>query len=403
MGVPVASRLMSRRRAVLALSVFSLVASSIIGVVTPVRAQTGVDEANADADRAAEAVDAAFRVVDETVAERDQVEERLFEVLDRYSVNSARLAELSGQLARLDDSLAMTEARAIVTRDLFEIQAVAAYIQAVSTDGTVIFDSATVERAMVAGETLRRSSEETLSAMDRYLAFTQELQSLRQQAASQREETEEVRSQLAEDSDALEQLFATANEQVAAAYAQARLAEEQLARAVDDVRAAELAESEQTDPVEPATATTPTTTPSTTAPAITTTTAPDSSTTTTPTTTSTTTPPSEWPPITIGSATLSWRPLLEQHFAADLVLDALVIIECESLGDPDAVNPYSGASGLFQFMPGTWAVASVQAGVGDRSVFDGEANIIAASWLAEYYRSRDYDPWRPWSCRRYLS
>ena len=393
---------MSRRRAVLALAVFSLVASSIIGVVTPVRAQTGVDEANADADRAAEAVDSAFRVVDETVAERDQIEERLFEALDRYSVNSERLAELSGQLARLDDSLAMTEARAVVTRDLFELQAVAAYIQAVSSDGTVIFDSATVERAMVAGETLRRSSEETLSAMDRYLVFTQELQSLRQQAASQRQETEEVRSQLAEDSDALEQLFAAANEQVAAAYAQARLAEEQLARAVDDVRAAELAESEQADPVEPATTTTA---PSTTAPAITTTTAPDSSPTTAPTTTSstsTTTPPAEWPPITIGSATLSWRPLLEQHFASDLVLDALVIIECESLGDPDAVNPYSGASGLFQFMPGTWAVASVKAGVGDRSVFDGEANIIAASWLAEYYRSRDYDPWRPWSCRRYL-
>lgn len=391
--------LMSRRRAVLALSVFSLVASSIIGVVTPARAQTG-----ADVDRAADAVDSAFRVVDEAVAERDQVEAELFEVLDRYTVNSERLAELSGQLARLDDSLALSEARAVVTRDLFEVQAVAAYIQAVSTDGTVIFDSATVERAMVAGETLRRSSQETLSALDRYLAFTQELKSLRQQAASQREATEEARSQLADDSETLEELFAAANDEVAAAYAEARLAEEELARTIDDVRAAELAESDQADPQDPATGTalpSTTTTPPTTTPTPTTTTAPPGSSSTAPTT-STTAPPAEWPPITIGAATLSWRPLLEQHFAGDLVLDALVIVECESLGDPDAVNPYSGASGLFQFMPGTWAVASVKAGVGDRSVFDAEANIIAASWLAEYYRSRGYDPWRPWSCRRYL-
>jgi soluble lytic murein transglycosylase-like protein len=93
---------------------------------------------------------------------------------------------------------------------------------------------------------------------------------------------------------------------------------------------------------------------------------------------------------------------VEIHFAPDLSEHALEIMQCESLGDPNAVNPYSGASGLFQFMPGTWAVASVQAGVGDRSVFDGEANIIAASWLAEYYRPRGLDPWRPWVCRYYL-
>ncbi|MEX2423759.1 MAG: transglycosylase SLT domain-containing protein, partial [Acidimicrobiia bacterium] len=79
-----------------------------------------------------------------------------------------------------------------------------------------------------------------------------------------------------------------------------------------------------------------------------------------------------------------------------------VIIQCESLGDPEAVNPYSGAAGLFQFIPGTWAVASVRAGVDGRSVFDPEANVIAASWLAEYYRARTGDPWRPWSCRAHL-
>jgi soluble lytic murein transglycosylase-like protein len=84
------------------------------------------------------------------------------------------------------------------------------------------------------------------------------------------------------------------------------------------------------------------------------------------------------------------------------VNEALAIIQCESGGDPGIVNPYSGAAGLFQFLPGTWAAASVSAGVGGRSVFDGEANIIAAAWLSGYYASKGYSPWQPWSCRRYL-
>ena len=385
---------MFRRRAVLALSVFSLFASSIVGVVTPVRAQTDVEQANDRVDDAVSDVDAAYRIVDEAVMERDEVEARLFEVLDRYSVNAERLTELAGDLERLDESLVLAESEAIATRDLFEIQAVTAYIQAVSTDGTVIFDSGNVERAMVAGETLRRSNQETMSTLDRYLAFTRELESLRQEVAAQRTETEEVRSQLASDADALEELFAVANAEVASAYQDAQAAEARLAEAEDRARAAQLAAARQTT-----TTTTPPTTSST--PATTGPTTPSTATSST-TPTTTTQPPGDWPPIPISSAVLAWRPLLEQHFAPDLVLDSMVIMQCESLGDPEALNPYSGASGLFQFMPGTWAVASVEAGVGDRSVFDGEANIIAASWLAEYYRSRGYDPWRPWVCRKFL-
>ena len=408
---------MPHRRVVLAVSVFSLLASSVIGLVTPVRAQTGVDEATREAEQAADAVDSAYEIVDAAVSERDAIEDQLFEALDRYSVNAERLSELGTQLTRLDDSLAITEARTVSTRDLFEIQAVTAYIQAVSSEGILIFHSGTVERAMVAGETLRRSSNETLSALDRYLAFSQELGSIREQIAAQRVATDAARQQLEADSAELERLFAAANGNVAEAFDRAQAAEAELARAVDEVRAAELAEAERrreetastrstttTTSTPPASAATSTSSTSTSTSSATST----SSTTTTTTAPSTTTttpapPPAEWPPIPISSAVLAWRPVLEQHFAADLVLDSMVIMQCESLGDPNAVNPYSGASGLFQFMPGTWAVASVQAGVGDRSVFDGEANIIAASWLAEYYRSRGYDPWRPWSCRIYLN
>src|SRR5438094_395975 len=47
---------------------------------------------------------------------------------------------------------------------------------------------------------------------------------------------------------------------------------------------------------------------------------------------------------------------------------------CESRYNPYAVNARSGAAGLFQFMPATWAANSVRAGYGGASVFDAVAN-----------------------------
>jgi hypothetical protein len=49
-----------------------------------------------------------------------------------------------------------------------------------------------------------------------------------------------------------------------------------------------------------------------------------------------------------------WRPLLEQHFPADEVETALCIIRYESGGDPNADNPRSSATGLFQILAGPW-------------------------------------------------
>lgn len=74
-------------------------------------------------------------------------------------------------------------------------------------------------------------------------------------------------------------------------------------------------------------------------------------------------------------------------------------MDCESNGDSSAYNPYSGASGLYQFIPSTWASASSQAGFGGASVFNGEANIGTTAWLTNYYASQGQDPWTPWSCK----
>jgi hypothetical protein len=57
----------------------------------------------------------------------------------------------------------------------------------------------------------------------------------------------------------------------------------------------------------------------------------------------------------------------------------LRIARCESGFDPQAHNLRSGAAGVFQFVPATWA--STPQGRAGRSVFDAEANVEAAHWL----------------------
>ena len=68
---------------------------------------------------------------------------------------------------------------------------------------------------------------------------------------------------------------------------------------------------------------------------------------------------------------------------------ALRVAKCESNYNPLAVNRYSGASGLFQFLPSTWALTPQHA----QSVFDAVANAQAAAWL--YQRSGASQ----WSCQ----
>lgn len=59
---------------------------------------------------------------------------------------------------------------------------------------------------------------------------------------------------------------------------------------------------------------------------------------------------------------------------------AFNVAYCESRYHPNSVNSSSGASGLFQFLPSTWAFTPYHA----QSPFDPVANSLAAAWL--YHR-----------------
>jgi hypothetical protein len=69
---------------------------------------------------------------------------------------------------------------------------------------------------------------------------------------------------------------------------------------------------------------------------------------------------------------------------------ALCVAQAESTFDPLAVNPSTGAAGVFQFLPSTWASLSELADHGGDSVFDARANVAVAAWTVAAYG------WHPW-------
>jgi len=69
--------------------------------------------------------------------------------------------------------------------------------------------------------------------------------------------------------------------------------------------------------------------------------------------------------------------------------DMLRVATCESGLNPSAVNASSGASGLFQFMPSTWATTPYA----DQDIFDATANANAAAWMWSVGRRGE------WSCQ----
>lgn len=86
-----------------------------------------------------------------------------------------------------------------------------------------------------------------------------------------------------------------------------------------------------------------------------------------------------------------WRALVSAYFAASDVDKALRVISCESGGDPNAQNLYSGAAGLFQHIPRYWETRSAAIGLAGASIFDPVANVSAAAWLVYTVG------WEPWA------
>jgi hypothetical protein len=158
------------------------------------------------------------------------------------------------------------------------------------------------------------------------------------------------------------------------------------------------------DAPEPTTTTTTTTEapPTTEPPETTTTTAAES-------TTTTTTAPApapewspRWPADSPGRRDIeSWRGLVARYWPANRVDCVLGLIQVESGGDPAAHNTATDARGLLQHLGRYWRSRATGAGFVDddglvATAFNGEANIAAGAYLANYYDSLDRAWWTPW-------
>ena len=104
------------------------------------------------------------------------------------------------------------------------------------------------------------------------------------------------------------------------------------------------------------------------------------------------------PPRSVEGAE-KWRDLVARYFPPNVVDEAVRVMQCESEGDPTARNRRSGATGLFQFLRGTWQFAAEAAGVGHLPPTDPEANVAAAAWLVSDTEERGNRRWAHWTCR----
>jgi len=97
------------------------------------------------------------------------------------------------------------------------------------------------------------------------------------------------------------------------------------------------------------------------------------------------------PPIALGNASAIQQIILDAFAPLGGAGQtwAMRVARCESNYNPYAVNRYSGASGLFQFLPSTWQSMPQHS----QSVFDPVANAQAAAVL--YQRSGP----NQWSCK----
>ena len=352
----------------------------------------GVGDAEEAADQAQQRAEVAEGLVDQAVANREALELELAHVIARSNELSNQLSTVGAALDLTASQLGFADLELARIQTELEDQAVDAYMMVLASPSVSLVGTS-VERAMVAGAVVGDVVAAGRASVDELVIKRRSLEQLQETYLRQEEEYRVIKQQLDDEIEKLASLYEQADADVAAAVRRAQIADAEYRAALGAVDQARIREEERRRQEARATDSTTTTTSST------------STSATPPQTTSTTAPSGggggggNWnhPP-----QVERWRSLVSQFFPSARVDEALAIINCESNGDPDAYNPYSGAAGLFQFIPSTWASTAPKAGYPDSSPFEPEANVASAAWLANRYQELGLDYWEPWSCRRVL-
>ncbi|CAN5846155.1 hypothetical protein BH23ACT5_BH23ACT5_09380 [soil metagenome] len=347
-------------------------------------------QSTGEAEEMAEAAEreaaAADGLLSDTMELRAGIEDELAESIAELSRLNAELSRVSVELDSIRLILATAETELASISETLAARAVAAYMRAVGLPAASAMGTHDAETAIVAATSLEDTIQSGQSEVADLTIKRRELERLRHLYMEDQEQVVSLQAEADAEAAHLESLWAEADVAVAEAAATARSADASYRAALDEVAAARARQAER-DRQEDRAATS------------TTSTVPGTTTTNPPSTPTTTTVPA---PVSNGAfppAVERWRPLVSSYFPAERTDEALAVLRCESGGDPEAYNPYSGASGLFQFLPSTWATTSPRAGFGGSAVFEAEANIGTAAWLSAYYESRGSGPWAPWTCR----
>jgi peptidoglycan hydrolase CwlO-like protein len=356
-------------------------------------AQT-VDDAEEEVEEAERRAEVAEGLVDAALGQRAEIEGELAVSISRISDLSAELSRVSSSLDELKEQVGFADTQLAGIKADIEVQAVDAYMTALVTPGATFVNSTTVERAMVTGQVVEDVVTSGRESVDELVIRRDALEQLQAEFQNQQAKVEALKAEVDAEVEHLAALYDEADSAVAAAIREANAADAAFRDALSAVDAAQAREAEKKRQEERRIPTDP---------------EPDPPSTGSPTTTAPGSTPTtegnggggsrdwDFPP-----AVEQWRSIVERFFPSDRVDEALRIIQCESLGDPDAYNPYSGASGLFQFLPATWASTAPKAGFPGADPFDPVANIGSASWLANRYNDLGRSYWEPWSCRRVL-
>jgi peptidoglycan hydrolase CwlO-like protein len=386
-------------RALRSLTLVALLSTVVLGVAIAdpaAQAQT-VDESEQEAETAQRQAEVAAGLVDTAVARRAEIEAELAVSITRISDLSAQLSAVSSDLNSLKDQIAYGDAELTGIEADIEVHAIDAYMDALVGSGVSFVNTENVEQAMVTGQVVGDVVTAGAARVNELVVRRDALEDLQVDYREQQERVAALKAEVDAEIEHLAALYDEADAAVGRAVREASAADAAYRDALSAVDAAQAREEERRRQEERA--------PSTTTP-------PPEEEEDAP---STTTPPPATPDTTDGGgsgggggewdfppAVERWRALVQAYFPSSRVDEALAVLQCESLGDADAYNPYSGASGLYQFLPSTWASSSPKAGFSGASPFDAEANIGTAAWLANRYQELGQGFWSPWSCRRVL-
>ena len=367
-------------------------AAAVLAAASRARAQS-VEEAEQAVGRAEEQAEVAAGLVDDAIAERSQIETELAASMVRLNELAEQLSSVAAGVDRLQGQIGFADAELLGIEADIETQAVDAYMTALSAPGVTFVNSDNVEDAMVAGLFVGDVISDGQEKLDTLVLKRRDLEALVATFVAEQEKVAELKAQVDSEAENLARLYEDADAEVAAAIREANRSAADYSEALSAVDSAQAREAEKRrqDERDPQT-TSPPDTPDET-----------STSTTVPVTATTVGGGGGSGEVTFPAAIERWRDEVSRFFPSSRVNEALAIIECESLGDPDAYNPYSGAAGLFQFLPSTWAATAPRAGFEGVEAFDGVANIGTAAWLARQYQDLGLGFWGPWSCRRVLN